>query len=78
MLESVLKMLRGEMKDLVGMLMVKLYNLVVVEAAWYDWWERCGMFTSTMGTNKLKFVIVILLLNVMGVLYIGYVLMNVI
>ena len=75
-LESALKTPRGEMKDLVGTPMAKSYNPVAVEAAWYDWWERCGMFTPTMGTNKPKFVIVIPPPNVTGALHIGHALTN--
>ena len=58
-LESALKTPKGEKKDLVDTPMAKSYNPVAVEAAWYEWWEKCGMFTPEMGTNKPKFVIVI-------------------
>ena len=75
-LESALKTPKGEKKDLVDTPMAKSYNPVAVEAAWYEWWEKCGMFTPQMGTNKPKFVIVIPPPNVTGALHIGHALTN--
>tara|TARA_B100000131_G_scaffold40488_1_gene36589 strand:- start:1927 stop:5157 length:3231 start_codon:yes stop_codon:yes gene_type:complete len=75
-LESALKTPKGEKKDLVDTPMAKSYNPVAVEAAWYEWWEKCGMFTPEMGTNKPKFVIVIPPPNVTGALHIGHALTN--
>ena len=75
-LASALATPKGEMKDLVNVPMAKSYNPVAVEASWYEWWEKCGMFTPKMGTNKPKFVIVIPPPNVTGALHIGHALTN--
>lgn len=75
-LESALATPKGEMKDLVHTVMATSYNPQAVEAAWYEWWEKCGMFTPKMGTNKPKFVIVIPPPNVTGALHIGHALTN--
>ena len=75
-LESALATKSGEKKDLVNTPMAKSYNPVAVEAGWYDWWEKEGMFTPKMGSNKPKFVIVIPPPNVTGALHIGHALTN--
>ena len=75
-LESALATPKGEKKDLVNVPMAKSYNPVAVEAGWYEWWDKCGMFKPEMGTNKPKFVIVIPPPNVTGALHIGHALTN--
>lgn len=75
-LESALATKSGDKKDLANTPMAKSYNPVAVEAGWYDWWEKEGMFTPKMGSNKPKFVIVIPPPNVTGALHIGHALTN--
>lgn len=65
----------GERKDTGGEL-PKAYSPRLVEAAWYDWWEKCGFFTPDNGSSKPKFVIVIPPPNVTGALHIGHALTN--
>ena len=65
----------GERKDTGGEL-PKTYSPRLVEAAWYDWWEKCGFFTPENGSSKPKFVIVIPPPNVTGALHIGHALTN--
>jgi len=75
-LERALGTKKGEKKDLVTVAMAKTYNPVAVEAGWYDWWEKEGMFTPRLGSDKPKFVIVIPPPNVTGALHIGHALTN--
>ena len=49
---------------------------MIVEAKWYEWWEKCGFFTPQNGSTKPKFVMVIPPPNVTGVLHIGHALTN--
>jgi len=65
----------GERKDTGGAL-PKAYSPRLVEAAWYQWWEKCGFFTPKNGSAKPKFVIVIPPPNVTGALHIGHALTN--
>ena len=32
---------------------------MIVEAKWYEWWEKCVFFTPQNGSTKPKFVMVI-------------------
>lgn len=71
---------KGDKKDVGGGIatLPKGYVPKAVEAAWYDWWERCGFFkpeavpASTSGEPKDPFVIVIPPPNVTGILHIGH------
>ena len=65
----------GDRKDTGGEL-AKAYSPRLVEAAWYDWWEKCGFFTPANGSTKPKFVVVIPPPNVTGALHIGHALTN--
>lgn len=59
--------------------MFRAYHPKLVEAAWYDWWEGCGMFkpaTGAAAAGKQPFVIVIPPPNVTGALHIGHALTN--
>ena len=47
-----------------------------VEAAWYDWWTKCGFFQPDLQSDKESFVIVIPPPNVTGALHIGHALTN--
>ena len=47
-----------------------------VEAAWYDWWTKCGFFQPDLQSDKEPFVIVIPPPNVTGALHIGHALTN--
>jgi valyl-tRNA synthetase len=52
------------------------YHPKVVEASWYEWWEKCEYFKAQNGTDKPKFVIVIPPPNVTGTLHLGHALTN--
>mmetsp|Transcript_17760 Transcript_17760/g.29851 ORF Transcript_17760/g.29851 Transcript_17760/m.29851 type:complete len:1373 (-) Transcript_17760:276-4394(-) len=56
--------------------MLSQYHPKVVEAAWYEWWEKCEFFKAQNGTDKPKFVIVIPPPNVTGTLHLGHALTN--
>lgn len=47
-----------------------------VEAAWYQWWSKCGFFKPDMDSDAEPFVIVIPPPNVTGALHIGHALTN--
>lgn len=56
------------------MIMEKIFDVVVVEVCIYEVWEMLGVFK--VGVNVLCdeiFIIMLLLFNVIGVLYVGYV-----
>ncbi|KAJ5076808.1 valine--tRNA ligase 1 [Anaeramoeba ignava] len=63
----------GEKKDLSHPI-EKSYEPPVVEAAWYDWWEKKGFFKPS--NSEKKFVIVIPPPNVTGSLHLGHALTN--
>ena len=65
----------GEKKN-VKSAMLSSYHPALVEARWYEWWEKCGFFTPQNGSSKPKFTIVIPPPNVTGVLHIGHALTN--
>lgn len=65
----------GEKKNVKSVLLSS-YHPALVEARWYEWWEKCGFFTPKNGTDKPKFTIVIPPPNVTGVLHIGHALTN--
>ena len=65
----------GEKKNTSGEL-AKSYAPALVEASWYEWWEKRGFFTPAAGSNKPKYVIVIPPPNVTGALHIGHALTN--
>eukprot|EP00798_Chlamydomonas_sp_ICE-L_P023645 gene23645-9174_t len=56
--------------------MSKTYHPMLVEAAWYEWWEECGYFKPDPKSDKPPFVIVIPPPNVTGALHIGHALTN--
>jgi hypothetical protein len=66
---------KGACKRL-GEEMYKGYHPAMVEAAWYDWWEKQGYFKPERGSKKPPFVIVIPPPNVTGALHIGHALTN--
>ena len=47
-----------------------------VEAGWYAWWHKCGLFKPDMESDKEPFTIVIPPPNVTGALHIGHALTN--
>jgi valyl-tRNA synthetase len=47
-----------------------------VEAGWYAWWDKCGLFKPDPNSDKEPFVIVIPPPNVTGALHIGHALTN--
>ena len=65
----------GAKKD-TSMEMAKGYSPKLVEACWYDWWEKCGFFKPDLDSDKPPFVIVIPPPNVTGALHIGHALTN--
>ncbi|CAG9465555.1 unnamed protein product [Pedinophyceae sp. YPF-701] len=65
----------GEKKD-TAYEMPKGYNPRLVEAKWYDWWEKQGYFKPDMASDKPPFTIVIPPPNVTGALHIGHALTN--
>ena len=56
---------KGQKKD-VSRDMFKGYCPPAVEAAWYDWWEKCNFFKPEENSSKPPFVIVIPPPNVTG------------
>lgn len=57
--------------------MAAAYNPAAVETAWYDWWEKEGMFKPAMGEDGAPkpqgtFVVPIPPPNVTGSLHIGH------
>jgi len=70
---------KGAKKDVRRGGMFRAYHPRLVEAAWYDWWEECGMFKPAVGKEaegKKAFSIVIPPPNVTGALHIGHALTN--
>jgi valyl-tRNA synthetase len=70
---------KGAKKAVARGRMFRAYHPRLVEAAWYDWWEGCGMFKPATGEDaegKKPFVIVIPPPNVTGALHIGHALTN--
>jgi valyl-tRNA synthetase len=47
-----------------------------VEAAWYEWWNKCGFFKPDMNSDAEPFVLIIPPPNVTGTLHIGHALTN--
>ncbi|KAH8936567.1 hypothetical protein BDL97_17G091900 [Sphagnum fallax] len=45
-------------KKLLAPEMAKSYNPKVVEASWYEWWEKSGFFVADPKSKKPPFVIV--------------------
>ncbi|KAI9098772.1 tRNA synthetases class I-domain-containing protein [Phlyctochytrium arcticum] len=70
---------KGEKKDVSGECPAS-YNPKAVEAAWYDWWEKCGYFKPDMPNGKPReegvFTIPIPPPNVTGALHLGHALTN--
>ena len=67
----------GEFKrDLAEREVEASYNPPSVEAAWYDWWDKCGMFKPEAPSSKPPYVIVIPPPNVTGSLHLGHALTN--
>ncbi|XP_024531973.1 valine--tRNA ligase, mitochondrial 1 isoform X2 [Selaginella moellendorffii] len=64
----------GEKKRLAPV-MAQGYNPALVEASWYEYWEKQGFFVADASSQKPKFVMVIPPPNVTGVLHIGHALM---
>lgn len=56
--------------------LLTLHSPRLVEACWYDWWEKHGFFTPANGSRKPPFVVVIPPPNVTGALHIGHALTN--
>ncbi|VDP16272.1 unnamed protein product [Schistosoma margrebowiei] len=60
--------------------MPESYSPKYVEATWYEWWERCGLFKPEFQVILIespdKFVMVIPPPNVTGVLHLGHALTN--
>mmetsp|Transcript_5382 Transcript_5382/g.7932 ORF Transcript_5382/g.7932 Transcript_5382/m.7932 type:complete len:1126 (+) Transcript_5382:65-3442(+) len=71
----------GKKKDVVSQPMPTEYFPSYVEAAWYQWWEKCGFFKPDFKDKKeekdfeSKFVMVIPPPNVTGTLHLGHTLM---
>jgi valyl-tRNA synthetase len=69
---------KGEKKDLSKIPMEEGYHPSAVEAAWQDWWEKCGFyscdpaFAMSKQTREEKFVMVIPPPNVTGSLHLGH------
>ena len=62
----------GEKKDTTKE-MLNAYHPPAVEAAWYDWWEKCGFFKpDDEDSGREKFVMVIPPPNVTGALHLGH------
>jgi len=51
---------------------LKGYQPIYVESAWYDWWEKKGYFIPENDSKKEKYVIVIPPPNITGVLHLGH------
>ncbi|KAJ3293623.1 hypothetical protein HK104_004319 [Borealophlyctis nickersoniae] len=71
---------KGEKKDVSGG-MANAYDPTAVEAAWYDWWEKQGLFKPELTADgkikpEGKFVIPIPPPNVTGSLHLGHALTN--
>lgn len=49
------------------------YDFKLVEEGRYDFWLKEGFFEFGKDLNKIFFIVVILLLNVIGKFYLGYV-----
>jgi len=63
----------GEYKVDIAEPMAKNYNFEAVESAWYDWWEKEGLFKpDDSDKEKPTFVIMIPPPNVTGSLHIGH------
>ena len=54
--------------------MIAAYHPAAVEAAWYDWWEKCGYLQANNSEDdtREKFVICIPPPNVTGALHLGH------
>lgn len=67
---------RGEKKNIDGVF-PPTYQPQYVEAAWQDWWEKCGFYTPNLqeaigSEEKDRFVMVIPPPNVTGSLHLGH------
>lgn len=54
----------------------KTYDPAIVESKWYEYWEKNGLFTQEVDTNKKPYSIVIPPPNVTGQLHMGHALDN--
>ncbi|KAK9820072.1 hypothetical protein WJX72_005790 [[Myrmecia] bisecta] len=65
---------KGERK-VVSQEMASGYHPPYVEAAWYEWWEKCGFFKPDPLSTKPPFVMVLPPPNVTGSLHLGHAIM---